>query len=260
MRKLGLSIVVGSSLALFSAHVLGGNLEGLEMDVMDANEAPDDAVSRITLPGADPAIGGNKPEDAGLITDSARQSGKTGVLDARAPELATESARGATETAGSGLAADPPADMGGGSDTDTDGSVVDGTTDPGVVDGTTDPVGSEPGVVSGEPGEGGTSEPGVVGGEPGEGGISEPDGTINDLPVEELPPLEAPPPAEAPPGDWPPIGEQPPAEVPIGGDPSDADVPGDPGDSSGTGGSEGQIEPPPVEKSAGSELGAGRNQ
>ena len=43
MRKLGLYILVGSSLALLSAHALGGNLEGLEMDVMDANEAPDDA-------------------------------------------------------------------------------------------------------------------------------------------------------------------------------------------------------------------------
>ena len=73
MRRFGLDILVGSSLALLSAHALGGNLEGLEMDVMDANQAPDDAVSRITLPGADPAIGGSKPEDAGLITDSARQ-------------------------------------------------------------------------------------------------------------------------------------------------------------------------------------------
>lgn len=233
MRKLGLYVLVGSSFALLSAHALGGNLEGLEMDVMDANEAPDDAVSRITLPGADPAIGGGKPEDAGLITDSARQYGAS---DARAREVANESAGEATEAGEPGLSAGQPVDLGDGTDVDAGGTVEENPTDPGAIDG--------------EPGDVGTTEPG---------------GTVDDLPIEEPPPAgepapgEEPPPAEGPPNDSPPV-EPPLEEVPVGEEPDGGVEPSDEGGSSGASGSEGKIEPLPVETSAESELGAGRHR
>jgi hypothetical protein len=264
MRKLGLYILVGSSLALLSAHALGGNLEGLEMDVMDANEAPDDAVSRITLPGADPAIGGSKPEDAGLITDSARQSGRAaGASDARAPELAIESAGEATDAGEPAVPAGQPVDLGDSTDVDAGGTVEANPTDPAAIDG-----------------------------EPGDVGIIEPSGTVDDLPIEEPPPAEEPPPteepplaepppveepplAEPPPVEEPPLAEPPPVEeppsglppveppleeVPIGEDPGGGVQPGDEGGSSGASGSEGKIEPLPVETSAESELDATRHR
>ena len=241
MRKLDLYILVGSSLALLSAHASGGNLEGLEMDVMDANEAPDDAVSRITLPGADPAIGGSKPEDAGLVTDSARQTGRAaGASDARAPELAIESAGEVTDAGELGLPAGQPVDLGDSTGVDSVGTVEENPTDPAAI----------------------YAEPGAV-------GITEPGGTVDDVPIEEPPPAELPP-AELPPAEEPPPGEEPPSgappveppleEVPMGEEPDGGVQPADDDGGSGSSGSEGKIEPLPVETSAESELGAGRHR
>lgn len=233
MRKLSMFLLLAGILPVSGVHA-DGSLQGLEMDVMEADESPSQATARIALPGASPVVDDIKVDDGDLGTGRA-QAGSTGGqspaledASAMAPEAAVDSARDLGAETSDNLDTGAPDGADGG------GQVVDGG-----------------GFAAGP------IEPGVVDGGPGDVGVIEPvEGPIDDVPVEE-PPVDGEP-IEIPigelPGDDTPVDEPPGDGIPIDdvdGDPTGGGgVVGDPGDGGGVDGDpagSGEIEPMPME-------------
>jgi hypothetical protein len=232
MRKLSMFLLLAGILPVSGVHA-DGSLQGLEMDVMEADESPSQATARIALPGASPMVKEGKADDADLVTGA--QAGFNGgqapaLEDATAmvPEATVDSAHNLGAETSDNLDSGAPDVAHGGSE------IVDG------------------GGFAEEP-----IEPGVVDGSSGDGGIIEPvEGPIDDVPVEE-PPVDGEP-IEIPigelPGDDTPVDEPPGDGIPIDdvdGDPTGGGgVVGDPGDDGGVDGDAaggGEIEPMPME-------------
>jgi hypothetical protein len=134
MRKVYLyPLVAGAVLGLATAHAQGV-LQGLEMDVMEADESPAQATARIALPGAGNAADDGNPDYGSLVTDQAlaggSQSGEAAATDGR------------DDAAPTGPATDPadaidvgePGEGDAGSGVDN-GGIGEDPTDPGVIDG-----------------------------------------------------------------------------------------------------------------------------
>ena len=67
MRKLSMFLLLAGILPVSGVHA-DGSLQGLEMDVMEADESPSQATARIALPGASPMVKDGKADDADLVT------------------------------------------------------------------------------------------------------------------------------------------------------------------------------------------------
>lgn len=244
MRKLSMFLLLAGILPVSGVHA-DGSLQGLEMDVMEADESPSQATARIALPGASPMVKDGKADDADLVTGA--QAGFNGgqapaLEDAAAmvPEAAVDSARDLGAETSDNLDSGAPDVAHGGSETVDGGGFAE---EPPI----------ESGVVDGSSGDGG-----IIDGGPGDVGIIEPvEGPIDDVPVEEPPPVEGEP-IEIPigelPGDDTPVDEPPGDGIPIDdvdGDPTGGGgVVGDPGDGGGVDGDpagSGEIEPMPME-------------
>ena len=139
MRKLSMFLLLAGILPVSGVHA-DGSLQGLEMDVMEADESPSQATARIALPGASPMVKDGKADDADLVTGA--QAGFNGgqapaLEDAAAmvPEAAVDSARDLGAETSDNLDSGAPDVAHGGSEIVDGGGFAEEPIEPGVVDG-----------------------------------------------------------------------------------------------------------------------------
>jgi hypothetical protein len=137
MKKATLYLLLaGAGLGLSTGHA--GVLQGLEMDVMDADETAAQATSRIALPQAGAVVEEGSPDYAGLVTDQALVGGERGEA-------------AAVDYGNDGAPAAPTDDPGRGIDVGEPGVIDPGSLDDGGVSGEEPP---DIGVIDPDPGIG----------------------------------------------------------------------------------------------------------
>lgn len=212
MRNVYLSLVVAgtAALVLATAHAQGV-LQGLEMDVMEADESPAQATARIALPGAGNAADDGNPDYGSLVTDQAlagSSQGDEAAATDRGDDAAPTGPEPGTDPVGA-IDVGEPGEGDAGSGADNGGIVGEDPTDPGAIDaepgdtGVIDPIG-EPvdenpigDVTEPEPGDIGVidtienPDDGTMVGDGIDGGPGAGDDVVTILPADSMPPVES---------------------------------------------------------------------